>query len=568
MVHPSACLLLLLLTCLAGFSAGETEQGETMGESSYGPASVVINGADIVTVGIPYGFQCSANCYPGCQYSWTRDNVTTQGPELSLQLLHKVPTQTLTCTVLNPATGKSVTIQKTLQVMAGPSNIQISGPPSLTIGVASNFTCSADCYPSCSYSWTVVVEEEAFSTAQGNTISVTPPASTVASETLVCIAEDTVSHLYISTTLLVWVASLSDISIAGDSTVTMGKQYTFTCLVACIPSCTITWKYMGKTFQGDQIDISVLNQENKSNFGSHLKITFSDYSKIEPLTCEATNTASHATITTTKNLSVIDPISVHSTSQALPVAGKSFSLQCAGTQNPASITWLKNKRPMPANERVNFSPDDITMTFSPLLQEDGGLYQCVAAERGTSIQSVGYNMQVNYGPSSVVINGVDIVTVGKLYGFQCSASCYPTCQFTWTRGNVTSQGPELSLQLGELQPPQNLTCTAVNPATGISVTAQKTLQMTDGPKNVIIAGPESLEIGVTASFTCSAECTPSCSFTWTLYGKTITGSAIDITVNRYVFKESISCQAENTFTGKTAMVNETLSVSDPHWCGC
>lgn len=90
----------------------------------------------------------------------------------------------------------------------GPSNIQISGPPMLTFGAKSVFTCLADCYPSCSYSWTVVLEDETFSTAQGDTISVTPPASTVFSETLLCQAEDTVSHLYISTTLNLWVASM------------------------------------------------------------------------------------------------------------------------------------------------------------------------------------------------------------------------------------------------------------------------------------------------------------------------------------------------------------------------
>ena len=44
-------------------------------------------------------------------------NVSTiERPELSLQLLHLVPTQILTCTVVNPATGWSASIQKTLQV--------------------------------------------------------------------------------------------------------------------------------------------------------------------------------------------------------------------------------------------------------------------------------------------------------------------------------------------------------------------------------------------------------------------------------------------------------------------
>lgn len=81
-----------------------------------GPASVAITGADIVTVGILYGFECSAYCYPACQYTWSRGNVTSHGPELSLQLLQWVPTQTLTCTVVNPASNQSVTVQKTLQV--------------------------------------------------------------------------------------------------------------------------------------------------------------------------------------------------------------------------------------------------------------------------------------------------------------------------------------------------------------------------------------------------------------------------------------------------------------------
>lgn len=103
-----------------------------------------------------------------------------------------------------------------------------------------------------------------------------------------------------------------------------------------------------------------------------------------------------------------DPFSVRPTSQAPPVASKPFSLRCVGPQGPASITWLKNKRQMLASERVNFSPDNTTVTFSPLLREDGGVYQCLVLESGnrtvydntlvegeTPVLSVGYLMQVN-----------------------------------------------------------------------------------------------------------------------------------------------------------------------------
>lgn len=56
---------------------------------------------------------------------------------------------------------------------------------------------------------------------------------------------------------------------------------------------------MGKSLNGSQI------QTNKPTFASQLEITISDYSKTEPLTCEVMNTASQATVTATKNLTVI-----------------------------------------------------------------------------------------------------------------------------------------------------------------------------------------------------------------------------------------------------------------------
>ncbi|XP_022605296.1 hemicentin-1-like isoform X1 [Seriola dumerili] len=540
---------------------------------NYGPSSVVISEVDIVTVGKLYVFQCSASCYPTCKFTWTCGNVTSWGPELSLQVGELHPTQNLTCTAVNPATGMSVTAQKTLQVTAGPSNVQISGPAFMTAGVASNFTCSADCYPSCSYTWTVASGEENLSTAKGNTISVTPPPGTVISETLVCKAEDTVTLLSSSSSLHLWVASLSNVTITGDSTVSIGKQYTFICSATCIPSCTFTLTYMGKTYER-----------------SELQIIASDFSITEPLTCVVTNTVSNATLTTTKNLTVIDPFSVRPTSQGLPVAGESFSLQCAGSQNPASITWLKNKHPVLASERVRFSPDNTTMSFSPLLRADGGLYQCLVLEDGnhdhnnksrqesrTPILSVGYLMHVNYGPDEVQIvkrskgpvGEEMVVLTGSTTELQCLTDCFPVCSITWFYHDKFLS-TNASILFTPVTPPYKaaLTCVAFNSVTKENRTAETVVVVPEGPKNVVISGPDSLEIGVPASFTCSAECTPSCSFTWTVYGKNVTGSVIDISVNRHVSEESISCRAENTFTGKTAMISETLGVSDPHWCGC
>lgn len=85
--------------------------------------------------------------------------------------------------------------------------------------------------------------------------------------------------------------------------------------------------------------------------------------------------------------------------------------------------------------------------------------------------------------------------------------------------------------------------------------------LSDGPSNVTISGPGALEVGIKASFKCIAQCSPSCSYTWSVYGRTMHGRVVDITVNRYVATESFSCEAHNTITGKTATANETLSVT-------
>ena len=87
------------------------------------------------------------------------------------------------------------------------------------------------------------------------------------------------------------------------------------------------------------------------------------------------------------------------------------------------------------------------------------------------------------------------------------------------------------------------------------------LLFSDGPVDVTISGSPSIEVGVKASFTCSATCSPACTYTWTVYGSPVKGSSIDITVSRYVATESISCQAQNSLSGKTATVNDTLTVS-------
>ncbi|XP_030575931.1 peroxidasin homolog [Archocentrus centrarchus] len=439
--------LSLNLTCTAVNPAtGQSVSVQKVLQVTDGPSSVVIGGVDVVTLGILYGFQCSASCYPACNFTWTWGNVTSQGPELSLKLTQLQAAQNLTCTAVSLDTGRSVTAHKMLQVAAGPSNIQISGPEFLPAGVASNFTCSAECYPSCNYTWSTVSEGLPINLAQGNSVSIIPLPGTV-SAPLTCKAEDTLSHLYISTTLLLQVPDgPSSVVIGGVDVMTVGILYPFRCSASCNPSCQFSWTWGNMTSEGSELNLRILHEDLSLN-----------------LTCTAVN----------------------------PATGQSVSVQKV--------------------------------------------------------------LQVTDGPSSVVIGGVDVVTLGILYGFQCSASCYPACNFTWTWGNVTSQGPELSLKLTQLQAAQNLTCTAVSLDTGRSVTAHKMLQVAAGPSNIQISGPEFLPPGVVSNFTCSAECYPSCNYTWSTVSE---GTVFSIPQENSVsiipfpgtLSASLTCKAQDTLS--------------------
>ncbi|TNN43307.1 Carcinoembryonic antigen-related cell adhesion molecule 5 [Liparis tanakae] len=538
--------------------------------SADGPDFVEISGVGVATVTIAYYFLCTSPGCTGCEFSWTRGNETTQGPGLYLQFPDLVPTQTLTCTARNPATGVTASVQKTVKVTAGPSNVRIVGPAYMTQGVVSIFRCVASCTPPCNYQWSVTSGEQVLEISPGDSLSLSPYTDTILSETLRCRVQEPVSQLHISKTLEVQVARISSVGIEGVDTVTMGQKYTFACSAQCNPWCDYTWEYMGKTYRGDQTQIPIVLQGQPQKLVSHLEVTISsDYTSVEPLTCVATNSLSGATVNGTKNLTVHgeaaaalqNPYEVLPASPGPAAAGLAFSLKCTGAQDAASVTWMKSRRPMAASERASFALDNQTLTFSPLLPEDDGVYQCVVAEgAGPPMQSIGYTMNVIYGPSSAVISGPDSIIFGRSYDYRCSASCYPTCVYTWIWGNDNFQGPVLSLVLEEPAGALGLICTAINPTTGESAIVQKTLK--DGPSTAVISGPDSIFFGSSYDFRCSASCYPTCVYTWIWGNDTFQGPALSLVLEEPAGALGLICTAINPTTGESAITQKTLKV-DP-----
>lgn len=80
-----------------------------------GPKSVEIAGKDVLTIGILYNFVCYADCYPTCTYTWNVNGKILQGEVIEFTFPGPSGPEVLNCVAKNPASGKTATVNKTVQ---------------------------------------------------------------------------------------------------------------------------------------------------------------------------------------------------------------------------------------------------------------------------------------------------------------------------------------------------------------------------------------------------------------------------------------------------------------------
>ncbi|XP_028435667.1 carcinoembryonic antigen-related cell adhesion molecule 5 isoform X2 [Perca flavescens] len=104
-------------------------------------------------------------------------------------------------------------------------------------------------------------------------------------------------------------------------------------------------------------------------------------------------------------------------------------------------------------------------------------------------------------------------------------------------------------------------CNTSNPLSNDE--AKYTMVVIYGPENVKITGPSEIDLGQSFTLTCSADSTPSATYTWILNGTEIHNSA-EFTKNNTEVSDSGSyaCQAMNSITERTSTAVHGLSVTD------
>ncbi|KAL3860882.1 hypothetical protein ACJMK2_006978 [Sinanodonta woodiana] len=109
----------------------------------------------------PLSVNCSAVCYPSCQYRWTGPGNYSYGNTgmLSIPQIMRNQTGVFTCTATNPEIiNKSATATISVNVLYGPDDGSTTLTPNQTLESVEysplSVSCSADCYPFCHYRWT------------------------------------------------------------------------------------------------------------------------------------------------------------------------------------------------------------------------------------------------------------------------------------------------------------------------------------------------------------------------------------------------------------------------------
>ncbi|KAG1947813.1 carcinoembryonic antigen-related cell adhesion molecule 20-like [Pimephales promelas] len=168
--------------------------------------------------------------------------------------------------------------------------------------------------------------------------------------------------------------------------------------------------------------------------------------------------------------------------EELLIEGKSSAnITSEGTGNITSVEWIKDNSPLSPSNRIIFSPDNRSVSISPVQKSDNGEYQCTY-RNPVSSEMAKLPLTINYGPEDVSIKGPDVVDLGVSVSLSCSANSKPFASFSWrfngTDTNVTTD--TFTIAETDFTHSGDYECTASNNVTKRSNSQSHALQVEVG----------------------------------------------------------------------------------------
>ncbi|KAL6473770.1 hypothetical protein MHYP_G00173310 [Metynnis hypsauchen] len=466
------------VTCTAKNSA--TGSSSTVRKTLYileGPVNVSISGPHTLTPGETQRFLCTAHCRPFCTYRWVvdGDSIAGSGDEVVIRPPSEATSGTLICKAVNSVSGLFATAilklripsqstdmaekeiftiyQTTADQPYGPVSLTIYGPDVVTVGVPCSFVCLAQCSPECSY--TISVDGQS---GEGNELAFTLK-QWESSKRVTCTAKNAASGRSSSITKTLQILEGPvNVSISGPHNLTSDEPERFLCTATCRPSCNHTWIVDGEPMDGS---------------GDEVVIKPSKEATSSTLICKATNSVSGLFATAVRMLGASSglngPVSLTIYGPAAVTVGVPCSFVCLAQCSPeCNYTIGVDGQSREGNE----------LAFTLKQWESSKRVTCTAknAASGRS-SSITKTFQILEGPVNVSISGPHNLTSDEPERFLCTATCRPSCNYTWIIDGEpdAGSGDELVIRPSTEATSSTLICKATNSVSGLFVTAMQKL---------------------------------------------------------------------------------------------
>ncbi|XP_036071844.1 carcinoembryonic antigen-related cell adhesion molecule 1 isoform X1 [Oryzias melastigma] len=262
-----------------------------------------------------------------------------------------------------------------------------------------------------------------------------------------------------------------------------------------------------------------------------------------------------------------------SPSQKFYEEGSDISLSCSADSRPsAQFTWFVNGTKLPDS-----GPE---LTLRNIQFSQRGDYSCQAFNSKTLTNEMSPSLSISVLQK---ISGVSIKASteqfieGSSVTLTCEASGSSPSR-TWKKDgsdlnlseNVTlsEDNTVLTFKAVKKENSGEYVCLVSNPVS--SSEAKFTIVVNYGPANVQIEGKDLINENDQIKLICSAESTPSATFTWRLNGSEIIGSSAEFLKEKAHSSDSgtYTCEAKNTVTEKQSTAGHELHVQTVNSSGC
>ncbi|XP_039661098.1 carcinoembryonic antigen-related cell adhesion molecule 5-like isoform X4 [Perca fluviatilis] len=265
-------------------------------------------------------------------------------------------------------------------------------------------------------------------------------------------------------------------TIMGPNMAKAGDNATFSCYASSNPTSSYKWFFNDSLVANTSQYVTPLLTKEMSGM----------------YTCMAFNDITGKNSTTYTMLTVLAPVTMASIKIVgpQPIQNHTFTLTCEASGDVDFIIWMYGWSQLYADNTRNFSMDQATLTFAPVMNSDNGNYQCIASNPLSSSSSQNFTLEVFYGPWMPTIMGPNMAKTGDNATFSCYASSNPTSSYKWFfNDSLVANTSQYVIPFLTKEMSGTYTCVAFNDITGKISTAYTMLTVFDHLKHVHIETP-------------------------------------------------------------------------------